>query len=556
MLVLLVILVAIFGGIFIKGDYTPRLGLDLQGGTSVVLLPRTENGAAPTGEQLDQAVDIIRQRVDARGVTESEIQTQGDNIVVSVPGATGAETVRLIASTAKLTFRPVLAVTGAAPIVEPTPTPSGEASAPAAESSAPAARPAPTASSNGRVVPDALRAAEPTPAATATAPATEPLPTEAPTVPDPAAAVPAEVQQEFQDKDCTAAENRGGGTEFPADATVVACDRDGAAKYLLGAVLVQGENVDDATAGLTPNTANDWLVQLDFDGEGTRQFSDATQSLVAKAAPENAFAIVLDNAVISAPTVQSAITDGNAQITGDFSETEARDLANVLRYGALPLAFEQGEINTISATVGEDQLDKGILAGAIGLVLVLVYSLLFYRGLGLVSVASLVIAGLLTWGAIVLLGSLIGFTLILAGVVGVIVSIGITADSFVVFFERLRDEIREGRTIRTSVEHAWKRARRTILVADGVTILCSATLYFLAIGRVQNFAFTLGLSTLIDLVVVFLFTKPLVSLLVRTKFFGNGHRLSGLNPESVGRHISPAAAPVATATRVRTAKEA
>nr|WP_196791898.1 protein translocase subunit SecD [Motilibacter deserti] len=547
MLVLLVIIVAIFGGIVASGDYEPRLGLDLQGGTSVVLLPRTDTGAAPTDDQLDQAVDIIRQRVDARGVTESEIQTQGDNIVVSVPGATGAETVKLIASTAKLTFRPVLAVTGAAPIAEPTPTPSGEASAPAAE-------PSPTASSNGRVVPNALRAAEPTPAATQTAPAPEPapVPTEDPAAADPTANIPPEVQQEFTDKDCTAAENRGGGVEFPAEETVVACDREGSAKYLLGPVLVQGENVDDATAGLTPNTANDWLVQLDFDGEGTRQFSDATQSLVAKAAPENAFAIVLDNAVISAPTVQGAITDGNAQITGDFSETEARDLANVLRYGALPLAFEQGEVNTISATVGEDQLDKGILAGAIGLVLVLVYSLLFYRGLGLVSVASLVVAGVLTWGLIVLLGSLISFTLILAGVVGVIVSIGITADSFVVFFERLRDEIREGRTIRTSVEHAWRRARRTILVADGVTILASATLYFLAIGRVQNFAFTLGLSTLIDLVVVFLFTKPLVSLLVRTKFFGNGHPLSGLNPEAVGRHTSPAA----PAARVRTAKEA
>ena len=253
------------------------------------------------------------------------------------------------------------------------------------------------------------------------------------------------------------------------------------------------------------------------------------------------FAIVLDGRVISAPGVNEPILNGQAQISGNFTQETAQDLANVLKYGALPLTFTPGEVATVSPQLGGEQLDAGILAGAIGLALVVVYSLLFYRALGIVSVASLAVAGVLTWLSVVVLGDTIGFTLVLAGVIGVIVSIGITADSFVVFFERVRDEIRDGRSTRVAVENGWKRARHTILVADAVTFLAAAVLYLLAIGSVRNFAFTLGLMTLIDVVVVFLFTKPVVTLLARGRFFGQGHPLSGLNPERVGRRL-----PIAT----------
>jgi preprotein translocase subunit SecD len=341
------------------------------------------------------------------------------------------------------------------------------------------------------------------------------------------------VLREYERIDCTKARNRQGGGNKPTDEPIVACDRDGNSKYLLGPTAVEGTRIDDAQAGLRQNSV-EWIVTLDFDGKGSAEFREVTTGLVGQPPPQNQFAIVLDNVVVSAPVVNEPITGGQAEISGDFTQQEARDLANVLRYGALPLTFDQGEVNTISASVGEDQLEKGILAGLIGLGLVVIYSILFYRALGIVSVFSLAVAALITWGTISLLGEAIGFALILAGVIGVIVSIGITADSFVVFFERLRDEIREGRSIRTSVEHGWVRARRTILVADAVTFLAAVVLYFLSIGRVQNFAFTLGLTTLIDVLVVFMFTKPLVTLLVRRDFFGKGHPLSGLNPERVG----------------------
>jgi preprotein translocase subunit SecD len=351
--------------------------------------------------------------------------------------------------------------------------------------------------------------------------------------PAPSADVPPAVLREYERIDCTKARNRQGGGNKPTDEPIVACDRDGNSKYLLGPTAVEGTRIDDAQAGLRQNSV-EWIVTLDFDGKGSAEFREVTTGLVGKPPPQNQFAIVLDNVVVSAPVVNEPITGGQAEISGDFTQQEARDLANVLRYGALPLTFDQGEVNTISASVGEDQLEKGILAGLIGLGLVVIYSILFYRALGIVSVFSLAVAALITWGTISLLGEAIGFALILAGVIGVIVSIGITADSFVVFFERLRDEIREGRSIRTSVEHGWVRARRTILVADAVTFLAAVVLYFLSIGRVQNFAFTLGLTTLIDVLVVFMFTKPLVTLLVRRDFFGKGHPLSGLNPERVG----------------------
>jgi preprotein translocase subunit SecD len=533
-------IVAMLTAMFATGATSPQLGLDLQGGTSVVLQPRVAGGGEVTDEALGQAVDIIRQRVNGLGVTEADVQTQGDNIVVSVPGATNQEAVELIASTAQLRFRPVLQVGPPAPVPTPSPSPTGSAS-PSGTAS-----PSPTSTGETSAPPDQNRAvpralakqgttATPAPSSPEPSPTGSPTSTEtAPVVPPaPSADVPPAVLREYERIDCTKARNRQGGGNKPTDEPIVACDRDGNSKYLLGPTAVEGTRIDDAQAGLRQNSV-EWIVTLDFDGKGSAEFREVTTGLVGKPPPQNQFAIVLDNVVVSAPVVNEPITGGQAEISGDFTQQEARDLANVLRYGALPLTFDQGEVNTISASVGEDQLEKGILAGLIGLGLVVIYSILFYRALGIVSVFSLAVAALITWGTISLLGEAIGFALILAGVIGVIVSIGITADSFVVFFERLRDEIREGRSIRTSVEHGWVRARRTILVADAVTFLAAVVLYFLSIGRVQNFAFTLGLTTLIDVLVVFMFTKPLVTLLVRRDFFGKGHPLSGLNPERVG----------------------
>jgi preprotein translocase subunit SecD len=270
-------------------------------------------------------------------------------------------------------------------------------------------------------------------------------------------------------------------------------------------------------------------------------------------APQNQVAIVLDGLVVSAPRIISAITAGNAQITGNFTQTDSSDLANVLKYGALPLAFDSGEVQQISPTLGSDQLHAGLLAGAIGLILVLLYSLLYYRGLGLISIGSLTIAGGLTYLLTLVLGKTIGFTLTLAGIAGLIVSIGITADSFIVFFERLRDEVREGKSLRSAVETGWVRARHTIIVADSVSLIASVLLYFFAVGGVRGFAFTLGLTTLIDLLIVFTFTKPLLTLLVRTKFYGGGHRLSGLSPDRLGAKISAVRAPSTAQSSVQEA---
>ena len=246
-------------------------------------------------------------------------------------------------------------------------------------------------------------------------------------------------------------------------------------------------------------------------------------------------AIVLDGLVVSAPAINEAIPSGNAQITGSFTQVEAQDIANVLKYGALPLAFDRGEVQQVSPTLGADQLQAGLLAGALGLLLVIVFSLLYYRALGLVTVGSLAIAGIILYLLFLVLGEAIGFTLTLAGIAGAIVSIGITADSFIVYFERVRDEAREGRSIRSAVESGWARARHTIVVADTVSILAAVLLYFFAVGGVRGFAFTLGLTTIIDLLIVFIFTKPILTLVAKLNFFSSGHPLSGFSPKSIGR---------------------
>ena len=312
------------------------------------------------------------------------------------------------------------------------------------------------------------------------------------------------------------------------------CDRNGSTKYILAPAEVLGRQISKASAGLDTQAGSAWYVSLTFNGEGTTAFGALTTRVTSLPEPLNQVAIVLDGLVVSSPRINEPIPSGTAQITGSFTQLEAQDLANVLKYGALPLSFDRGEVAQVSPTLGADQLDAGLLAGIIGLTLVVLYSFLYYRGLGIVVTGSLTAAALVIYLLVLLLGENIGFTLTLAGIAGIIVAVGITADSFVVYFERIRDEIREGRSLRSAVESGWIKARHTILVADAVSIIAAALLYIFAVGGVQGFAFALGLTTLVDLLIVFIFTKPLMTLLARMDFFAAGHRFSGLSQKSTG----------------------
>ena len=359
-------------------------------------------------------------------------------------------------------------------------------------------------------------------------------PTDTSTAATPVAGVTEDLNNRFAALDCSIAANlEGTGADAPAE-TIVACSRDGGAKYILGPAEVLGQQVSSAEAGYDPSQGLAWYVSLSFNGDGTKAFAAITTRVTSLQSPLNQVAIVLDGLVVSAPRINEPIPSGNAQITGSFTQLEAQDLANVLKYGALPLAFDRGEVQQVSPTLGADQLNAGLLAGFLGLGLVVIYSLLYYRGLGVVTVGSLAIAGALVYLLFLVLGEAIGFTLTLAGIAGAIVAIGVTADSFIVFFERIRDEAREGRSLRSAVETGWAKARHTILVADAVSLIAAILLYFFAVGGVRGFAFTLGLTTVVDLIVVFLFTKPIVTILAGAKFFSSGHPLSGLSPKSIG----------------------
>jgi preprotein translocase subunit SecD len=349
-----------------------------------------------------------------------------------------------------------------------------------------------------------------------------------------AAGVSTELNALYRELDCTIPENRQGTGSDVASDVILACSTDGGSKYILAGAEVLGRQVSKATAAVDPTTGGNWYVSLTFDGEGTKAFGDQTARVVSLPTPQNQVAIVLDGLVVSAPRINEPIRGGSAQITGNFTQIESQDLANVLKYGSLPLAFDRGEVQQVSPTLGADQLSAGLLAGGLGLGLVLLYSILYYRGLGLLTVGSLMVAAGLVYLSVLLLGEWVGFTLTLAGIAGTIVAIGITADSFIVYFERIRDELREGRTLRTAVETGWARARRTIVVADFVSLIAAVLLYFLAVGGVRGFAFTLGLTTLVDLIVIFAFTKPMMTILAKWNFFASGHPLSGLSKKSSG----------------------
>ena len=593
LLTLLVIAVALVGLMFWQGQKTPKLALDLAGGTTVTLTAApTKPGAKIGDSEMSQAINIMRERVNSLGVSEAEVTKQGNNvIVVQVPGQGQERVVKLIGTTAKLEFRQVMVAepVGAPPPAAPTPTPTptGKASkSPKPSGSAtPSGKATTSPTPKGRALAQALTAPTPKPSDKASGKAATPAPSASQTLTpeqqqqlqqklaqaqqqqqqqqqagaEDFTGVDPAVKAQFQKLTCTG-RDVGQGQTFNAGKQAAVCARPDPKthksdyKFILAPAQISGEQVTKAQA-LPPDPQSgrvQWTVSLDLNGTATKTFADFTSKAAAlgESNTRNHFAIVLDGTVYSWPSVKEAITSGNAQIEGQFTQQDSTDLANVLKYGALPLKFNQSSIESVSATLGKDQLGAGLFAGAIGLALVVLYCLLYYRGLGFVAISSLITAGLLTYESVVLLGKFIDFRMSLAGIAGAIVAIGITADSFVVFFERLRDEVREGRSLRTAVERGWHRARRTILVADAVSFIAALLLYWFAIGGVKGFAFTLGLTTLIDVVVVFFFTKPLVTLLARTKFFGGGHRWSGLDPSTLGvtKH--------ATTVRKTSAKEA
>ncbi len=579
-------------------DFQVHLGLDLTSGTTVSLKAQTPKGGTPKAAEMTQALQIMQSRVYGAGFTEAQIQQQGNNVItVSVAGAGSQQVVDLVGQTAQLRFRQVLLVAPNTGGVAPTPTPSPSASAsgtpsPSASSTAKAS-PSASASSSAHAAgapggagagtqemasraralpaasasPSASASATPAASASATPSATtgSGVSTVAQATGDASLVSPA-VQKLFNKLNCANPKwkQQVGYTAEQFDnpkTQIVACD--GEIKFALDKSTVLGSMIRSASATLVPSSVY-WQVLLNFDNAGGAAFGALTTQMYDKygnggspTSPLDDFAVVLDGNVITYPSVNAVIPGGSATITGNFTQTQANSLANVLSYGALPLTFTKQSVEAVSPTLGRDQLNAGLLAGAIGLILVVVYCLLYYRGLAIVAVSSLVIAATLVLESIIVLSKdYKGFSLNLAGVAGLIVAIGITADSFVVFFERLRDEVREGRTLRTAVERGWKRARRTILVSDTVSFLASALLWYFSIGDVKGFAFTLGLTTLIDVVVVFLFTKPTVTLLARTKFFGQGHRLSGLDPARLGARArwrgsspQPAVSPARTSAK-------
>jgi preprotein translocase subunit SecD len=537
------IVVALYALVFFTGNGkpTPKLGIDLQGGTRVTLTARTPDGSEPSRSSLEQARQIIETRVNGIGVSGAEVVLDGDNIVITVPGDEG-EQAKQLGRTAKLGFREVIQAVPATPAPPPAgqPPASGEPSAPNVEPSAGGQAPAEgeesSAPAGGGGAPPGALAQQPTPPGDDDAaddqvaqeiqaakqlrqnPALVP---ENPSDQAAAAAAQQAQQQALAALNCNDGEDPLRGNDDPSK-PLVTCSQDGTEKFVLGPVFLQGDQIADATASINTQGGGGWVVNLTFKSSGAETWGKFTSANVGQRA-----AFVLDTQVVSAPNIQSAILDGRTQITGQFNQAEAQNLADILKYGSLPLSFVSSDATTVSATLGLASLEAGLIAGGIGILLVFVYCLFYYRMLGVLTILSLALSGLIVYGVLVLLGRWVGFTLDLAGVAGFIIAIGITADSFVVFFERLKDEMREGRSFRSAVPRGWVRARRTILASDAVLFLASAVLYVLAVGEVKGFAFTLGMSTVLDLIVVFLVTHPLVVLTSKSKKLSSP-TLSGL----------------------------
>jgi preprotein translocase subunit SecD len=591
---IVVLFLAIVGGNIVQpskwgSDLKVHLGLDLTSGTTVALSAQAPSGVsqAQFATDMTQAKNIMESRVNGAGFTEAQVQQQGSNIInVAVPGAGSQKVINLVGTTAQLLFRQVLLIAPNTATATATPTPTPSASGTATPSAGASATPSastkakvsisprggtPAAAGRAQLLaaqakasatPSATASATPTPSASGTP--TSGLSTTADGSGN-AALLSPQIKAMFDKLNCA---NRNWKSEVGYTGTqyndpssqIVSCGTLNGVryKYALDKSVVLGKMIKSATAGLASTSVN-WQVNLNFKPDGAKNWGNLTTTMFNKYGTSSALdqlAVVLDGAVISSPVVEGAMTTGTAQITGNFTENQATLLANQLSYGALPLTFTKQSIQTISPQLGSDQLRAGLLAGAIGLLLVVLYCLLYYRGLAVVAVSSLIIAGVLVFETIILLGKYQNLALELSGVAGLIVAIGITADSFVVFFERLRDEVRDGRTLRTAVERGWKRARRTVLVSDTVSFLAAALLWYFSIGEVKGFAFTLGLTTVIDVVVVFLFTKPMITLLARTKFYGQGHRWSGLDPARLGARAPWRSSRPARVTSATPAKEA
>ncbi|MGV2819413.1 protein translocase subunit SecD [Brevibacterium casei] len=605
----LAIVTLVLGGVLAGGviwsdaTTTPKLALDLEGGTSIILEPQVSEDTTISKEQLDQAVAIIRQRVDSTGVSEAEITTQGDrNIVVNLPGNPDEETRNLVRSSAQLVFRRVALVGdprsqeqineeqqgsenggangddglsdeerkrleeltggnqespagGGAVVNSGTGTGAGVDTGSGAETgNGTETDPNAGGSVPGPAGKDASGSGEETPAggespAGGETPAGEgqgedtkvtdstPRPLFDPEK-DASEWQTEAIVKRYTELDCTDPKNRTGGEQQPADEPVVACAQDGSAKYVLGPVELSGDHLKDASfgyaAGANGVQTNQPAVNLEFDDTGREIFKQITSAITGLQQPYNQFAIALDGLVLSAPTSNAVISDGRAEISGNFTLDEAQTLANQLKNGSLPISFQVQSEEQISPTLGANYLNIGLLTGLVGLILVVVYSLLQYRVLGLVTVASLVVVGVLTYLLLLIASWRYGYRLSLAGVAGIIIGIGMAADSFIVYFERVRDELRSGRNLLSAVEVGWDRAKRTIWASKSVNMLAAVILYILAVGSVRGFAFTLGLTVIVDIIVVFLFTHPMLEVLARTKFFGQGHPMSGMDPRLLG----------------------
>jgi preprotein translocase subunit SecD len=545
------------------------LGLDLSSGTQVTLQAKTLTGGIPTSDEMNAAVGVEEARVNGTGNSGAQVQPQGnDLLVVTVPGKGSAQTIQLVGETALLMFRQVLlwqASSTTSPSTSASPSPSSSSSASPSTSVSPATSPTPAASktkTSAKIIPAASASANPTtsasPSSSASAsasPSPSPSASTSSSAYGNASMVNKSTLALFNKLNCVPGDTLNWKSQVGYQNTtpynnpalqVVGCGYNGSqwGKYALDVAKVQGKWVTSASAALS-TTSNQWQVNLTLNNQGANAFSALTSHLYstyytsAQSGDQNnvildQVAIALDGNVVSSPEIQGAIPGGNAQITGNFTQAQATQLQDELKFGSVPLNLKLLYSTSVSAQVGRNQLDGGLIAAAIGLILVVGYAFLYYRGLGLVSVSSLIIAALMAYLTVVLLSRYQGYTMPLAGIAGLIVAIGITADSFVVFFERLRDEVREGKQLRPAVESGWKRARRTILVSDTVSFLAALLLYYFAIGDVKGFAYTLGLTTIIDVVVVFMFTKPMVTLLAGTRFYGNGHPLSGLDPARLG----------------------
>ncbi|MDI9956503.1 protein translocase subunit SecD [Rhodococcus erythropolis] len=554
-----VLVVALYALVFFTGDKstTPKLGIDLQGGTRVTLTARTPDGSAPSQDSLKQAQEIIETRVNGLGVSGSEVVVDGDNLVITVPGDDSAQA-RSLGQTARLYIRPV---TGSIDVATRDANRTATPEAPAAETPATDA-PAPEAPADGTQTPQnrPFLAQDPTtPEATPAPGTTTPAPTgDAPSDgTDEGDAAAAEIaaaralrqstdqtvqQQALANLDCSVADPLRGNDD--PTLPLVACSQDGLNIYLLGPSIIDGQEIADASSVFNSQQSRH-EISLSFKTTGSNTWAEFTSANIGKQA-----AFTLDSKVVSAPTIQGATPAGSAtSITGSFTAESAKELANTLKYGSLPLSFAASEAETVSATLGLASLQAALIAGAVGLVLVLLYCLVYYRMLGVLTALSLILSGVMVYAIMVLLGRYIGFTLDLAGMAGLIIGIGMTADSFVVFFERIKDEMREGRSFRSAVPRGWARARRTILSGNAVSFIAAAVLYVLAVGQVRGFAFTLGLTTILDVIVVFLVTWPLVSMASRSAFWSKPS-VNGLGAvQEVARERKVAAAASAKETR-------